>query len=154
PLIELSTPKVADSMRSTSRTYTESRPPNERTANMPAAIAIITNEITAWLKMKRKPCLSESRTELAVAGGPSRLMAIVITSQEETKKLRTWKPKQTLAPSHSTMLPAIAGARISETCTACCISALAANNPPGGAIDRSATDCAGMKNAETTARTK
>ena len=67
PISEFSVPNRAAFDRSTSRTYTDSSAPKQRTANMPAVIARITNEMAACVKMKRNPWPMEDSTELAAA---------------------------------------------------------------------------------------
>ena len=66
PISVFSTPNAADVDESTSRTYTESSAPKQRTANIPAVIEMITNEIVECVKMKRKPSLIDLRTDVAL----------------------------------------------------------------------------------------
>src|SRR5262249_45760451 len=109
-----STPKVASFDCRMSRTYTESSAPKQRTANIPAVMERMTNEMAEWVRMKRKPVPIDASTELAavVCLGASRLMVSVITMPAEKKKLRLSNRKQELAPSSCTIAPETLGAMI------------------------------------------
>src|SRR5215467_12610296 len=117
---------------------------------MPQVIEIITNEMAAWVKMKRNPCTSAEPTD--DGAGPAagaRWMTSVPTMAAEKKKLRLSNKKQELAPSDCTSKPATAGLMICDPWTACDMSAFTAIRPAAGAIVRTATDCAGTKKLET-----
>src|SRR5215470_14709709 len=58
--------------------------------------------------------------------------------------------KQEFAPTSCTNPPATLGATISDPCCACDINPFTAISPAIGTSVRTATDCAGTKNAETT----
>src|SRR6476660_738415 len=107
-------------------------------------MAIITKEITEWVKMKRKPSPIERSTDACRGGAEVRRMSSDATIQAEKKKLRTSKRKQELAPSACTMSPETAGLTIWDACMAWLISALTLISPPAGASVRMATVCAGI----------
>src|SRR5215467_1272610 len=150
PISVFRKPNAAEVESSTSRTYTESSAPKQRIANIPAVIERMTNEIVACVKMKRKPCRIESSTATASERPAWRSMVSVITSAAEKKKLKLSNKKQEFAPTSCTNSPAMLGAMIWDPCCACDINPFTAISPAIGTSERTATDCAGTKKAETT----
>src|SRR5437016_12753868 len=101
PIKEFNVPNTAALETSTSRTYTESSTPKQRTAKMPAVMEIMTKEMAECVKMNRNPCCRDWSTELAAVAAACRCMASDITMAAEKKKLKLSSRKQEFAPTHS-----------------------------------------------------
>src|SRR5579871_2871805 len=105
--------------------------------------------------MKENPSRMDANKVLAADGADAlrwRWMVRVSTIAAEKKKLKLSNRKQELAPMLCTNRPAMAGVIICAPWTACDMSAFTDIRPFAGASDRTATDCAGMKNVETVER--